>query len=281
MSDKNKFANATMYRDTKSSILVIGPLLVIIIIYAAFFLAASIMKPLSPATPLNEAFSFDEDTRTISLLEATYSPSQELMEVKLQLHNNDFDGIEKYVYEAHILRGNMKKLEVKEIVHSDIITVIQIHHLKPRFKELTLYLAPQLDEILETNMTAVVVTEENYTAVNSIDTLQLPEYLLARLQLTADQLTREIEEAETQITSKEKEIASIRKKNADLEESKVFFTSEEVLAVDAEIASNKNHIEQLAGEINTLNESVSLNRVQLKETNELIAARKAEIEQKE
>ena len=110
MSDKTKFANKTMYRDVKNSILIIGPLLMIIVVYAVFFIAAGLMTAPSLATPLNENRSFDEDTRTISLLEATYSPSQELMEIKLQLHNNDFDGIENYVYEAHILRGNMKKL---------------------------------------------------------------------------------------------------------------------------------------------------------------------------
>ena len=143
-----------------------------------------------------------------------------------------------------------------------------------------MYLAPQLEEIQEVNMTSVVITEENYTSVSSIQTLTIPEYLLARLQITADQLTKQIEEAENEIALKEKEIASIKKKNADLEESKVFFTSEEVLAVDAGIASKKNHNEQLTGEISTLNETSSLTRVKLRGTNELTESRKAEIEKK-
>lgn len=271
MNGKKKKTSPSIYQDYANSLFIIGTISFIIIVYMFFFLSSNFVHEPTPATPLNEPLMFDEETRSVTLLEAEYSPEQQIMEVKIQLHNSDFDGIETYAYYVDILRGNNSRLEIEEVAHSDIITVVQIHHLKPRFKELTLNLAPQLDEITENNLTSLVITKDNYSVVSEIKTLKAQDYLIEKLHLTIEQLQLKISETEELIKQKEEEISAAEKKNADLEKSKVFFTTEERESVDQEISTNNGYIEQLTAEVDSLKQTIADCQSQIKETNKLIA----------
>lgn len=241
-------ADPHVYQDKKHSRFMVGYLLVIIIIYLLFFSSGYIIHEPATATPLNEPYSFDEDSRSITLLDAAYSPSQEMMEIKIQLHNSDLDGIEDYYFDVDVLRGNRNKLEIKEVLHTEILTVIQVYHVPPRFSELTLYLAPQLDKVTESNMTSVVITSENYNEQSHIETLSLQDYLIDRLQITVSTLQAEKNENEQMIASIDLQIEAIKDKNKNLDSSKPFLTSAEMEEIENQISANKSQIDLLLKE---------------------------------
>ena len=89
--------------------------------YGFFFTSDYIFKSTTAATPLDEPLSYDQEARIVALLEAAYSPDLELMEIKLQLSNSTFDGIDEYYFDADVLRGSKEKLEIKQVAHTEIL----------------------------------------------------------------------------------------------------------------------------------------------------------------
>lgn len=245
MSNTDKAKHPRVYRDHRQETLIIITVIIVILGYVFFFTSGYLFKDTSVATPLDSPITFSEDTRSVTLLEADYSPSQETMEIKIQLTNKTFDGIDDYYFEADVLRGNKNTLKVKQVVHTEILTVIQISGVKPRYRELTLYLAPKLKNVAQKNLYALVVNNKNCKSTSHIEAKTLTEYLVDRLKLTISRLTKEFDANTAKIKANTTLIQKMSSKNTELEKSKMYLTLDEIELVSDQIANNKAQIKTL------------------------------------
>ena len=258
-----------MYRKAKRSrkpYYLIGSILLVYL----FFFCSNLIFPQGEvhkagATKPGEAVPFAEN-RTVTLIQATYSPDQELMEIVLQYTNENYDNVNDYYYTMTLAGADTKGLTVNPRFEEPLITVLLIPNLPEDYRELTLLFAPKtvsMDQITDDITGTVVLNEYNVTEGTIDRSKTKSAYLKERLEVILVSYEKTLQRQEKQKAKLENRIEALLSEQDAFQENKRYMTEEEVEQGEALLLENET-------ELMEVREELKQQEARIKETKKLI-----------
>lgn len=273
LEQKNK-----VYRKAKRSKTPLYLMGTILLVYL-FFFCSNLFIPQGEihketTTRMGEEVPFAEN-RTVTLIQATYSPKQQLMEIVLQYTNENYDNVDDYYYTLTLAGADTKGLTVKPRFEESLITVLLIEDLPKDYKELTLLFAPKtvaMDQITDEITGSVVLNAYNVTE-GTVDTTKTKSaYLKERLEVVLDSYQKTLQRQEKQKQELEDRIDALLAEQEAFLENKRYMTEEEVQQGEAMLIENET-------ELMETREELKQQEAIIKETEELIRDTKEKYQQ--
>lgn len=211
----------------------IVPILIIVSGYLFFFSSKWWMpvgSDVSFYTKLGEAQDWKE--REITVIRWDYCEKDRSMEIELDIKNNSFDGINKYVASATDINEGF--IDIAKVVEEPDWIIIKLSDVPKRWTEISLRLGMSEDD----DEPCKVYT--NILKVNHVDKLgqdDITGYRLQRFNLEIANYEREIAKNQKEIEKKKKTNEEINQEIKRLEENKKFETDQQKTETD-EIISN-------------------------------------------
>lgn len=241
----------------------------ILLVYL-FFFCSNLIFPQGEvhkagATKPGEAVPFAEN-RTVTLIQATYSPDQELMEIVLQYTNENYDNVNDYYYTMTLAGADTKGLTVNPRFEEPLITVLLIPNLPEDYRELTLLFAPKtvsMDQITD-DITGTVVLNEYNVIEGTVDRSKTKSaYLKERLEVILASYEKTLQRQEKQKAKLENRIEALLSEQDAFQENKRYMTEEEVEQGEDLLLKNET-------ELMEVREELKQQEARIKETKKLI-----------
>jgi hypothetical protein len=216
------------------------------IIYSAFFSSRFWMPSsivLEEDVPQPGSVMDYMDGRQATFLSATFSPSQSLLEVAIQLSNTSLDGVDTYYFVAVAEGSDTENPEVHEVFSDWLMTILRID--VDNFEEIKLYFAPKIAPLEDiTDAQTGIITLNNFNVkegkvnVNKTET----EYFRERIDVIVAGYKSDLEERQKAYTKLSDEINTLTEMNSKLREEEGLMTQEEIVATEEQIVDNVNAI---------------------------------------
>lgn len=212
--------------------------------YLSFYILSSMLpKDSLVETPFNTEISFGEDDmsgaeRIFTLYEWDYCEEKNTMEVKMKFFNGEFDGIDDYVYYITTEKGSTKDVKIEPVMSNSLMDVIRIQNIKPGFDFITLYFAPDKEEISDADIGSVSIYEEHLRPIDKIVDKSENRYLIERLESVIASYTEDNRRLKREVSGIDEKIRNIRQQSEDIEMDKAYQTVEEAKLSDEEIQKN-------------------------------------------
>ena len=220
--------------------------------YFLFFTSKSWLltdSDLISATKLHSVISFQD--RDISIGRWDYSESQHMMEVEISIYNHSVDGIDKYNFTC--LEKSSGYLDVIPVLEDPDLIVLQIKRVPSDFKEISIHFS------LSGNESDITKFYTNYHAVNYVNTINTnsdQEYRIIYLDGLIDGYNIQIKELENQKKDLQEKITNIQKNISDLEDRKIYQTTQQQEDTDMQISQSESEIENLEKQSETLQNDI-------------------------
>jgi hypothetical protein len=183
------------------------------------------------------------DGRTATFISATFSPSQRILEVAMQLTNSTLDGVNTYYFAAKAAGSDEEYPEVREVFAAWLMTVVRIE--VDRFEELKLYFAPRIGELkdISDDQTGTIILNKYNVTDGEINTAKTEkEYLTERIAVIIEGYKSELAEHQKKHNRLTEEINELTKMNEELKANEAFMTAEEISEAENQITGNLNTI---------------------------------------
>jgi len=175
-----------------------------------------------PDYNLSEVFTAMEsvstlDNRNFTLKNWIYSPEQNMMEVEVDVINNNFDNIDKYLFSCR--DQNYKLLQTSAVIEEKNLLVVHILNIPVDFKELSFRIKVDYGEDNQDvgKMVRFYTNRDTIMNVDKIDNKTPTEYFAARLERniktynqTIQSLQKEIDDISLKIALAENEIQTLK-----------------------------------------------------------------------
>jgi hypothetical protein len=257
-------------RNNKTRITILAGTAALLLVYAFFFLSAVILPTQITAkgevTAIGSHVQYMEG-REATLVSATYSERQQMMEIVMQLGNDSLDNIDTYYY-ALIADGNVRDaVKIEEVINERLLTVIRVSGLR-KFHEAEFVFAPKLKPIEE-----ISSVEEGFFILNrhnlkdgTVDVKKGKKaYLAERILSVIDALVQELDRASAGLSSLETKLAALQDSNNDLYENMAFMTSAEREQADRAIVSNQEEMVRVSEDIVSAKGDIALIESRIKD----------------
>lgn len=233
---------------TKSIVIII----VLILVYMAFFTSKLWMFPkLKEASHIGEKQHYMLD-RTASLVSCIYDENKREMEIVLNLENDSLDNIDTYYYAYSCVGQNPRKIQLKERYNEKLFTVLRISNLKKGYRELKLFLAPQIvkkSEVNDSITASFVINKNNVTFGKIKDDKSKNDYINDRLNSIILEQKASIKKVDKNIKKLNAKLAAIEKNKADYEKDKDFLSDAEKEKYRLSISVNEEEKSALKNDI--------------------------------
>lgn len=224
---------------------------IVLLIYLGFFCSNWILpQQLTPAdavTRPGEAQNFAEN-RSVRLIKATYSPRQEVMELLLQFTNENYDNVEDYYYALELAGVKAKGLQVEEVFHEPLVTVLRIEDMPRSYQEMQLYVAPKtvpMDQVTDSITGTLILNRHNVTE-GQIDRKQTRTgYLKERLDAVITDYEKIQKRQEDVQAEYETKIAALEAENQEIVENRRYRTDAESRRKEEDRLDNEEQISEL------------------------------------
>ncbi|MCU7378928.1 hypothetical protein OBO34_11230 [Clostridiales Family XIII bacterium ASD5510] len=243
----------------------------VLFIYLFFFLSNQVlpqkMTEAGSVTKLGKEYDFAEN-RTVSLIRATYSEEQEMMEVLLHFTNKNYDNVNDYFYTLALSGTSTKGKMVEEVFNEDLFTVLRIKDLPKRYREATIYFAPKVvpvDAITDKLTGEIILNTHNVTKQHINLHKGRTDYLKERLNSMITYYEKVLQRQEAILEDLETRAAALTSENEEISENKAYMTEKEIRQREETVIDNEDQLMEV--------------REQIKSENEKIKRTKAEIEQ--
>lgn len=250
------------------------PLFLLVFFFAGgylFFFSSTVWMPASSSatllTPLAEDTQWED--RTFQIVRWDYCEKTGTMEVELDVQNNAYDGIDKYLYSAKDRKNS--DLTVETVIQEPDWIVLQIKKIKKNFGEMSL----RIDMPAEKKEADTLHLYTNMNDVTRVDTLKTKDragYQRGRFEIQIENYQKTIAGKEKQILSlgKEKEqmqeeINRLQKKTAYQTEEQKEETDTQIKDIQGNIATKEEEIQKLQTESEELKERIVLANKQIEE----------------
>ena len=246
--------------------------------YLGFFIVSSMMpKDGLVETPFNTEISFGGDSeegteRIFTLYNWDYCKEQNTMEVKIKFFNGEFDGVDDYIYTITTEKGFTKDVKIESVMSSSLLDVIRIKNIKPGFEFITLYFAPDKDEISAADIGSISIYEANLHPIDRIVDKSENRYLIERLDSVIAVYTKDNRRLKREIRRIDEKIKNIRQQSEDIEMDKAYQTVQEARLSDEEIRKNDSLIEALQKEKAELLEEEESNAAEIESAKKTLDA---------
>ena len=251
---------------------------VILLGYLGFFIVSSMMpKDGLVETPFNTEISFGGDSeegteRIFTLYNWDYCKEQNTMEVKIKFFNGEFDGVDDYIYTITTEKGSTKDAKIESVMSSSLLDVIRIKNIRPGFEFITLYFAPDKDEITDADIGSVSIYESDLHLIDRIVDKSENRYLIERLDSVIAVYTKDNRRLKREISGIDEKIKNIRQQSEDIEMDKAYQTVQEARLSDEEIRKNDSLIETLQKEKAELLEKEDSNTAEIESAKKTLDA---------
>ncbi len=236
-----------LYKYEKHRNLILGSILAVLIILLLCFLSNLIfpakLVSKSDVTKIGTSYEFDS-LRSFTVYEISYAKAQETLEIVLEFSNNNFDGVDDYYYALSLTGANSKNIEIDEVLHDTLLTVIRIHGVKP-FDEAQLLFAPKygaMEDATDAQTGICTINKYNLQMVDSLDTKKKEDYLVCRIDVIIAKLEKQLKRETDQLQTLHDQVKNLEKENLELEDSKSYLTTDELSSADDKILKNKEII---------------------------------------
>lgn len=246
--------------------------------YLGFFVVSSMLpKDGLVETPFNTEISFGGDSeegteRIFTLYNWDYCKEQNTMEVKIKFFNGEFDGIDDYIYHITTEKGSTKDAIIESVMSGSLLDVIRIKNIKPGFEFITLYFAPDKDEISDADIGSVSIYEADLHPIDRIVDKSENRYLIERLDSVIAVYTKDNRRLKLEISGIDEKIKNIRQQSEDIEMDKAYQTVQEARLSDEEIRKNDSLIEALQKEKAELLEKEDSNTAEIESAKKTLDA---------
>ena len=236
-----------LYRYEKHRKLIFGSIGAVLIILLFCFLSNLIfpakLVSKSDVTKIGTSYEFDS-LRSFTVYEISYSKAQEILEVVLEFSNNNFDGVDDYYYALSLTGANSKNIEIDEVMHDTLLTVIRIRGVIP-FDEAQLLFAPKygaMEDATDAQTGICTINKYNLQIVDSLAVKNKADYLICRIDVIIAKLEKKLKREIDNLQTLNNQIKNLEKENLELEDSKSYLTTDELSSVDDKILKNKETI---------------------------------------
>lgn len=254
-----------MYRGKNNNKLLLIGIIIVVLIYVFFFTSRLTLSPrISSAvetTIIGEQVEYGDQQRSYRVIDAIYSPEQKMFEIVFDFQSLAHDNVNDYYYAAEILNGNSGKLDINEVYHEDLFTVIRIGNVPKRYKELTFYFAPKLvpqEEVTDDMTGSVTLNRRNVTIATMDFNKDKTKYLEERVDTIVADTEREYKKLKKECDEIENEIAAIDNEKKMLEENKEYM-------IDTEIKEKEDELEEADAEREKLSTDLAQKQAELKQ----------------
>lgn len=196
--------------------------------------------------------------KEITVLSWTYSETQKLMEIQINIDSKELTDTVQLEFEA--LDKKQGYFPVEQFVKKDNLYVLRIP-VKKGWKEVSLRIQEKGDNSVEPYK--VFTNNEKVTEVAKIQDLTENEYLISRIQSRIEKYEKDIYDLETENKKFEKDILEINENIADYRTKEQYQTAQE-------IKETENLIAQAESEINQINQSIAENTGMIQEYEERV-----------
>lgn len=196
--------------------------------------------------------------KEITVLSWTYSETQRLMEIQLNIENKELIDTAQLEFEALDKKKGYFPVEI--FVQKDNLYVLRIP-VKKGWKEVSIRIQEEGDNSTESYR--AFTNNEKVEEVVKIQDLTENEYLIARIQSRINMYEQDIYELKEENKKFEKNILEINENIADYRTKEQYQTAQE-------IKDTENLIAQAESEINQINQSIAENTEIIQEYEERI-----------
>lgn len=275
MSDAR--ANAKIYerRNKKlrklNTIVFPAIILFIAIIYVIFFTSSYWMPQQFDDLSITKIGSIVSDnSRNVTLLDWSYSSEENTMEIYLEIDNQAYDGVDRYLWSA--VDWYAGDLNVVPIVEKNDFVVLQIQDPPQKISVISLRMnVPETAGISWNTVRLYGDPDQNISSVEKITELTESEYEIKRMQIHISNFTKEISDLESANEDLSEQINNLLNTIEETRQSEAYQTQ-------AEIENTEQHISRLNNQIGLLREQVSSNNKKIQENREKIENRSEQIQ---
>lgn len=223
--------------------------------YSIFFTSLSWFPSIGPSknyTPLESKQTLDN--REYTLKNWVYSPDENLMEIEIDVKNNNFDGIDKYLYSCRDEKYNA--IEVMPIIEDQNLLV---YHIKvpSQFKELSFRL--KVDNGQGNKFGDMIRFYTNYNVVETvahITPLSINGYYAQRLERSINIYNKELSSYQNKINELKNKIQSAKEEINTLKDTMALLSSDEAEQARKRIHTIQKNITDFNQEITITEETV-------------------------
>lgn len=226
--------------------------------YALFFTSNSwypSSSNLVSATKINRETSWVN--RQVSILSWTYSESQRLMEVQLEINSTAVDGIDNYEYSA--LDRKKGFFNVTPVIEQDDFVVLHITGIDKGWSEISLRMQIPKNKQTDDNSKKVLKLYTNKKAVQRTNTIKnktTADYMMERLNSKVSGYESAIANLQKENNNIQSQIDARNKDINDLRGREEYQTENEIEKTEAMIKQAENDNENDTRTIDTNNESI-------------------------
>lgn len=211
--------------------------------------------------------------RKVILDDWDYSENQQLMEIKIEIQNTSFDGVDKYEYEA--LDRKKGYFEVKPVLEDEDYVVLHIIGVNKNWSEISLRISmPEKKEKGSTEISALKL----YTNVEKVNTVQKIKDK-SENQYYAERINEKIQNYEDIISELTEENLEYQSKIKQAKENISRLDSEKEYQTEKEIKETEEQISKAKMEIETMQTDVNANNEEIEEYQERIKNSEEELKQ--
>lgn len=260
-----------VYRDYKkhhSTSLIVG-VLVIVCGYIFFFTTPLVFhKPAEVYnTPYNEPQSLS-GTSTVSIDDWIYSKNQNLMEIRLNIQNSEFNR-NNFKYSSYcnfdLESSGVKKLKVKEQINDINNIIVWIYNVPKDFNSCVLGIFNDSGNSLN-----LYINKNTVHTSNGIKKLSLYEYRIDNYNNIIKSYNKDIEKNKKDIIKYNKIINEINKKIKTIRSREMYQSKSEVENSENQILSYENDIKNRTDDISTAKSNISSDNEKIKEYKSVI-----------